>query len=318
MPASTDGVRKVPQALLRAAPAGGSASERSDDAPLDRGRTLILDQLLADGQDQRLEGLRAPSDPQPRPLTQRPADQRVAEEAPPEATEVLVDAEREAHSSDPMGGGLAAAGTRAEDHDVGRRLGYAHDHRHLAVVKQPLDHPATASQHAVHPVEARQPELAGGQDLLAKLDEPVQGGALSAADRPARAGARRRAASGCRRSAGARLTGAAVRPGRPPRRRAALAAEPERLCRRCTRPTTAAPATKPPAATAAAWTAGMTAPPERASAPPIGLTRNVSGSLASTGSASMTSASPAAWVSSAWSDCGEKLTRRSVDAASDP
>ena len=121
-------------------------AEHRHDAPLDRGGALVLDQLLADGPHERLEGHRAAAHAQPGAPSQRAPDQRIAREAPVEVAQIVVDAEREAQPLDPVLGSGPAGGARAEQDGVRGRLGHAHGHRLTAgVVQQPLkDIPAPA------------------------------------------------------------------------------------------------------------------------------------------------------------------------------
>ena len=81
------GGRQVAQTAVGAPP-----SEAGDDPPLDGGGTLGLDQLSADREGERLEGIGAPPDAQPRAAPNRRSDERIAGEAGMEVRQVVVDA----------------------------------------------------------------------------------------------------------------------------------------------------------------------------------------------------------------------------------
>ena len=100
-------------------------------------------------------------DAQPRPAPHRAADQRIAREAAQKRPQVLVDAQREAHALDAVGGGRRASRARAPNStSVARRLGDAHEHRLLVVVQQPLEHAAATAQQPVHAGARRQAKRA--------------------------------------------------------------------------------------------------------------------------------------------------------------
>ena len=246
--------------MSRSAPpsaADPAPPERANHAPLDRRRPLILDQLLADRPRERLKGLRAAHHPQPRASAQRSPDQPIAGEATPELAEIVIHAECEAHSCDAVLRRLRRIRARPEPHPVDRRLIDAHEHRILAIVQQPFKHPPAPARHPV-PTHARGKPERVRRAYLQKL--------LALAQRPAPERRRteqvhvdeqRAAADDLQQLRG--LPGARVLPRRPSSRRDRPAPTTAAVLRprRCASPTTAAPATNPPAATAAAWTAGI-------------------------------------------------------------
>ena len=61
----------------------------------------------------------------------------------------------------PYAAAARVARARTEQHAVGGRLGDAHRDRRLAVVQQPLEHPAATAQHAVQARPARQAKRPG-------------------------------------------------------------------------------------------------------------------------------------------------------------
>ena len=92
----------------------------ADDPPLDRGRALVLDELLADAPRERLERLGTSHRPQPRRAPDRRADERVEAEALAEGRQVVLGAERARHPLDGLGGDVAP-GRPAADHQAPRR-----------------------------------------------------------------------------------------------------------------------------------------------------------------------------------------------------
>ena len=256
----------------RSTPSGSTQRRPSagHHAPLDRGRPLVLDQLLADRPGQRLERLRATTHPQPGTPAQRaPRSADRAGSAGETAPQVLVDAERESHPRDAVGRGRVGSCARAEQDPVaarsGRRARPRAARRGAAAVRAPLrDGAARRPCPTAASGEKGRPGRTSSRSSTTSLRRPLKPRRPPALSRVRRAGARPRAASGCPRSGPARRPSRracrAKRPAREPRpgdatsptERGQLA-----LAAVLTRPTTAAPATNPPAATAAACTAGM-------------------------------------------------------------
>ena len=213
MPASTAGAgrsRSPPAQLPRRSrqrrPSGG------DHAALDRGRALVLDQLLADRP--RRAPRRAPAGG-PRAATaagaasgrsggRRRSDAGTARRSSstPSAKRIRVD---------PVLGGRACCCARAPNRTRRAPAGRSCTRTGcLAVVQQPLEHPPAAAQHAVHRRRAADRRNGpAGRHLPAQLDQLARR-RLSDPCRRRRAGARRRAASACRRSAAAHRLGPAT------------------------------------------------------------------------------------------------------------
>ena len=162
VPARRSAAGRSRERAVPAVPADPAAAQRGDDPPLDRGRSLVLDQLLADRQHERLEGLRAPSRPAATAArrTERPISGSRAKRrrngrwssSRPSAKRIRAMPWRAASRE----GARAPSSTRSAP-----GCGDAHEHGLLAVVEQALEHAAAAAQHPVHAVAARQPERAG-------------------------------------------------------------------------------------------------------------------------------------------------------------
>jgi hypothetical protein len=135
-----------------------AAPQPRDQAPLDAGGPLELDQLLADGPDQRLERIRAAGCPQRGVGSHGSPDQRIEPEALVKGAEVLIDAERDPHPFDPPLSRVAVIRIGGEYDAVGGRLGDAHNHRLLAGVQQPLEHAAAHPGQAIEAVAQRERE----------------------------------------------------------------------------------------------------------------------------------------------------------------
>ncbi len=191
----------VAQRPLASLPARPARAHRRDDPPLNRGRALVLDQLLADRPRQRLERLGTSAGAQPRPRAHGASDQRVVGELAVEAAQIVVDAEREAHPLDPVARRLDVARARPEEHHVGRGLRDAHVHRLAVAVQQPFEHTAATAQHPVHAARQRQAKRTRRRDLDAQLDQPPR---LSDRGQRGPADERPRAACASRRSPSAR------------------------------------------------------------------------------------------------------------------
>jgi 2-hydroxychromene-2-carboxylate isomerase len=86
-----------------------------------------------------------------------------------EGAQILIDAQREAHTRDPVRGGPMRARACTEQYAVGRGLRRAHEHGLLLVVQQALEHAAAAAQNAVH-AAARQAKRSRRPYLDALLD----------------------------------------------------------------------------------------------------------------------------------------------------
>ena len=269
----------------RHTPAGPAPSEPSHHTALDLRGALVLDQLLAHRPRERLERLRAASDPQPRTHAHGASDQRVIREAAVKGAQSLVDPERESHPRDAVPRGRPRAGARAEQDPV-CRVCATRTTTGLSslVVQQPFQHPTVAAQHAVHAVARRQPVRTGRPDLLAQLDEVAQRSPPSRCTSTSSDLLPTICTSSPALFAERLLARRGRRLARRPRER-------RRRRRRCTRPTTAAPATKPPAATAAACTAGTPRDVLAAPAAPRTGDAITVGSSASTGKASTSSVS---------------------------
>src|SRR6202034_4530558 len=120
-------------------PAAPARSQRGDDATLDAGRPLVLDQLLADRPRQRLEWLGPAPGAQPRPRPHGVPDQRITGKLALEPNQIIVDAEREARPLDPVARRLNVARACPEQHRVGRGLRHAHVYRLALAVQQPFE-----------------------------------------------------------------------------------------------------------------------------------------------------------------------------------
>ena len=100
--AGARGGQRAPRPARRAAGRGAAPAPAPDDPPLDRGRALGLDQLLADRPRQRLERLRPPARAQERARAHGAPEQWIEAEPCVEGPEVVVDAEGEAHPRDAL------------------------------------------------------------------------------------------------------------------------------------------------------------------------------------------------------------------------
>ena len=233
VPASTLRRRQVAQAARRRRPSRPSAgparprARRSIAAA--RSYSISCSQIA---QRERLERLGAPPHAQPRAAAQRAADQRIAREAPQERAQVLVHAEREAHPRDPVARRPRGSRARAPN---STRSGAVWATRtstgSLAVVQQPLEHPA-ADGAACRPSGPPRQAEGPARDLDAQLLRRSSTLAVAPGAEQVHVHA---AASGCRRSADGprrwrRATSRATpeardrRPGPRAARRAAVAA----------------------------------------------------------------------------------------------
>ena len=137
---------QIAQRARGAVPADRPPAERGEQSTLDRRGALVLDQLLADRPGERLEGLGAPRSRAATagagPNGRSAGRARTAKEG----TQVLVDAQREAHARDPVCGRRARAARAPEQDPVGRGLRGAHEHGLVFVVQQALEHAAAPAQ----------------------------------------------------------------------------------------------------------------------------------------------------------------------------
>src|SRR5205807_8046451 len=116
------------------------------------------------------EGLGAALDPQPRPLPDGAADQRVVAEALVEAAQIVVDADGEPHAGDRLLGDGAPGRLRAEEDTVGGELADAHDRGLVADMDEPVQDDPAPGEHAVAAAAQREPEGPDGPDLDPVVD----------------------------------------------------------------------------------------------------------------------------------------------------
>ena len=147
-------------------PAGAAPPVAAHQLLLDLDRPAALDQLLADGPGQRLEGLGPPPRAQPGPAADDRAQQRVAPEGAVKVRQVLVDAEREVHPLEPVPRPrLARLGRGPHPHRAARHPGPHLAGRALRMQQAPQDG-ALAAQHAVAAASGQLPGPPGDEVLF--------------------------------------------------------------------------------------------------------------------------------------------------------
>jgi hypothetical protein len=160
---------QVAQARRRAAPA-----QPRDDPPFDGLGALGLDELLADGPGERLEGLGAADRAQVRAIAHRAPDERIRAEAVIERAQVVVDAQREAHALQGLLGHVGAVGSGHQHHAVARGLADADDRGHPLDVQQPLQAAVGPSAHDAVAPRPRQAKRPHRTHLSPHLDHPAR------------------------------------------------------------------------------------------------------------------------------------------------